>query len=285
MMANLLEVRRLAPGPSRRTWRRALFLTAFTALSISCYSQDSAPATPVAPGPLVALDRARDRVQTFFDQFSNVACTESVTQIVMGKNGKPAYRENSAYDYQFLAIADGEAVKISESRNTRNPSFRDPGRTLLITNGFASILLVVHPMYQGSYTFEPAGEESIEGVTLEKIRFTPVAGSTSPAALRLRGKNYPLPLSGTLWIDPRNGVIARLEAQVDSSLSDLGLSGLRSEVRYTAHTFHGPEETMWIPESAAIDVETPHQHWRNLHRFTDYKRFNVDVHEEIGQKQ
>ena len=285
MMANLLEVGRLAPGPSCRTWRRALFLTAFVILSIPCYAQDSAPATPVAPAPLVALDRARERVQTFFDQFSNVACTESVTQIVMGKNGKPAYRENSAYDYQFLASSDGDTVKISESRNTRHPSFRDPGRTLLITNGFASILLVVHPMYQGSYTFEPAGEESIEGVTLEKIRFTPVAGSTSPAALRLRGKNYPLPLSGTLWIDPRNGVIARLEAQVDSSLSDLGLSGLRSEVRYTAHTFHGPEETMWIPESAVIDVETPHQHWRNLHRFTDYKRFNVDVHEEIGQNQ
>ena len=94
-----------------------------------------------------------------------------------------------------------------------------------------------------------------------------------------------MPLSGTLWIDPQNGVIARLEAQVDSSLSDLGLSGMRSEVRYTAHTFHGPEETMWIPESAVIDVETPHQHWRNLHRFTDYKRFNVDVHEEIGQNQ
>jgi len=255
-------------------------------LSIPCYAQDSPPETPDAPpGPLVALDRARERVQTFFDQFSNVACTESVTQIVMGKNGKPAYRENSAYDYQFLATADGEAVKVSESRNTRNPSFRDPGRTLLITNGFASILLVVHPMYQASYTFEPAGEESIQGVTVEKIRFTPVAGTTSPAALRLRGKNYPLPLSGTLWIDPQNGVIAKLEAQVDSSLSDLGLSGMRSEVRYTAHTFHGPEETMWIPESAVIDVETPHQHWRNLHRFTDYKRFNVDVHEEIGQNQ
>jgi hypothetical protein len=286
MIANLLEVGRLAPGPSLRTWRLVLFLTAFAALPIPCYAQDSPPETPDAPpGPLVALDRARDRVQTFFDQFSNVACTESVTQIVMGKNGKPAYRENSAYDYQFLATADGDAVKVSESRNTRNPSFRDPGRTLLITSGFASILLVVHPMYEGSYTFEPAGEESIQGVTLERIRFTPVAGTTSPAALRLRGKNYPLPLSGTLWIDPQNGVIARLEAQVDSSLSDLGLSGMRSEVRYVAHTFHGPEETVWIPESAVIDVETPHQHWRNLHRFTDYKRFNVDVHEEIGQNQ
>src|SRR5882762_6110471 len=275
---------RLIRGRSFSFWRGVVLAVALAALAIPCGAQGS-PDNPAAPDSLEALARARDRVQTFFDQFSNVACTEAITQIVLGQKGRLSYRENSAYDYQFLATSEGGTMKVTETRNTHNPAFRDPGRTLLITNGFASILLVVHPMYQGSYTFEPAGEESIEGVTLEKIRFTPVAGTTSPAALRLRGKNYPLPLSGTLWIDPQNGVIARWEAQVDSSLSDLGLSGLRSEVRYTAHTFHGPEETMWIPESAVIDVETPHQHWRNLHRFTDYKRFNVDVHEEIGQKQ
>jgi hypothetical protein len=285
MIANLTKGGRLATRLSRKTWRRVLFLAAFVLLSIPCHAQDSPRDTPQVPGPLVALDRARERMQTFFDQFSNVACTESLTQIVVGKKGNLSYRENSAYDYQFLASSDGDTVKVSESRNTRHPSFRDPGRTLLITSGFASILLVVHPMYEASYTFEPAGEESIQGVTLEKIHFTPVEGSTSPAALRLRGKNYPLPLSGTLWIDPRNGVIVKLEAQVDSSLSDMGLSAMRSEVRYAAHTFHNPEETMWIPESATIEVETPHQHWRNLHRFTDYKRFNVGIHEEIGQNQ
>jgi hypothetical protein len=75
----------------------------------------------------------------------------------------------------------------------------------------------------------------------------------------------------------------KLEAQVDSSLSELGLAGMQTEVRYAAHTFHNPEETMWIPESAVIDVETPRQHWRNLHRFTAYKRFSVGIHEDIGQ--
>jgi hypothetical protein len=283
MIAKLLRIGGLATEPSLKIWRRVLWVTVFAALSIPGYAQNSAPDTPPTPGSLVALARARERVQTFFDQFSNVACTETLTQIVMGKNGKPAYRENSKYDYQFQANSDSGTVKVSESRNTRSPAFRDPGRTLLITNGFASILLVVHPMYEASYTFEPEGEESIEGATLEKWRFTPVAGGASPAALRLRGRNYPLPLSGMLWIDPLTGVIVKLEAQVDSSLSDLGLSGMRSEVHYAAHTFHNPEETVWIPDSAAIDVETPHQHWRNLHRFTAYKRFNVDIHEEIGQ--
>jgi hypothetical protein len=268
---------------SLKMWRRIVFVAAFAALSIPCSAQ-LLPDTAHAPGSLDALARARTRIQTFFDQFSNVACTEVLTQIVLGSNGKPTYRENSEYDYQFLASSDGGTTKVTESRNTRNPGFRDQARSLLLTSGFASMLLVVHPMYEASYTFEPAGEESIEGARLQKIRFTPVARTASPAALRLRGRNYPLPLSGTLWIDAQTGSIVKLEAQVDSSLSDLGLSGMQSEVRYAPHTFHNPEETMWIPESAVIDVETPRQHWRNLHRFSDYQRFNVGVHEEIGQK-
>jgi len=283
MIVKLQRTGGLNTGLSRKIWRRVLVVTLFAILPLACYAQDSAADTPAAPGSLVALGRARERVQTFFDQFSNVACTESLTQIVMGKNGKPAYRENSAYEYQFQASSDSGTLKVSESRNTHSPAFRDPGRTLLITNGFASLLLVVHPQYEASYTFDAEGEESIAGTTLEKYRFSPIAGGAWPAAIRLRGRNYPLPLSGMLWIEPQTGVIVKMEAQVDSSLSDLGLSGMRSEVHYAAHTFHNPEETMWIPESAVIDVETPHQHWRNLHRFTSYKRFNVDIHEEIGQ--
>jgi hypothetical protein len=90
-------------------------------------------------------------------------------------------------------------------------------------------------------------------------------------------------MSGTLWIDPQSGAIVKLEAKVDSSMSDLGLAGMRSEVHYALHSFRDPAESVWIAESAVIDVETPRQHWRNLHRFTDYKRFNVNIHEEMGK--
>jgi len=86
-----------------------------------------------------------------------------------------------------------------------------------------------------------------------------------------------------MWIDPQSGAVVKLEATVDSGLSDVGLAGMHSEVYFALHQFHGQKETEWVPDSATIDVQTPHQHWRNLHRFTDYKRFNVNVHEEIGK--
>jgi hypothetical protein len=256
----------------------------FAGMGGTCHAQAAAGEIVATDSPSMdALARARKYVLEYFDKFSDVTCKESVTQFVLNNSGHTIYRENSAYDYQFQTTSASGTLKFNEIRETRNPAYRDPARTLLVTTGFASLLLVAHPMYETSYVFEPAGAESIEGVSYTKIHFSPVAGASSPATLRLRGKNYPLPMSGTLWIDPQSGAIAKLEAIVDNGLSDLGLAGMRSEVRYAPHNFRDPAESIWVAESAVIEVETPRQHWRNQHRFSDYKRFNVNIQEEMGK--
>ena len=244
-----------------------------------------------APGEIVAVDsssldtlaRARKYVQDYFEKFSDVTCKESVTQFVLNQSGHTIYRENSAYDYQFQTTSASGTLKFNEIRETRNPAYRDPARTLLVTTGFASLLLVAHPMFEASYVFQPAGGDTLDGVSYAKLHFSPVAGASSPATMRLRGKNYPLPMSGTLWVDPQTGAIVKLEAIVDNGLSDLGLAGMRSDVRYVLHAFRDPAESIWVAESATIEVQTPRQHWRNQHRFTDYKRFSVNVQEEMGK--
>jgi len=267
-----------------RAWVAVILTVAFAGMGATCHAQ-------AAPGEIVAasspsqdtLALARKYVQEYFDKFSDLTCKESVTQFVLNNSGHTIYRENSAFDYQFQATSASGNLKFNEIRETRNPAYRDPARTLLVTTGFASLLLVAHPMYETSYVFEPAGAEAFDGITYAKLHFSPVAGGTSPATLRLRGKNYPLPMSGTLWVDPQTGAIVKLEAIVDNGLSDLGLAGMRSEVRYVPHSFRDPAESIWVAESAVIEVETPRQHWRNQHRFSDYKRFNVDIHEEMGK--
>jgi hypothetical protein len=233
----------------------------------------------VVPG-MEPLVRARALVEKFFEQSSNVICTESVTQAVLGPNNKTNYSENSVFDYQMQTNANTGSLKLLETRETRKASFRDSARTLLITNGFTGMLLIIHPQYETSYTFEPAGEETIDGVKFVKINFKPVPAASSPAALQLRGQNYPLPLAGTIWIEPQSGAVTKLVAAMDASLSDVGLRGMRSEIHYATVHFHDPEESYWMPVSAVIDVETPRQHWRNIHRFTGYKRFKATIQVE-----
>ncbi len=281
----LLFTGNCARGTARPNWRRAAALVAALVVTVgTCVAQAPPGEIAAAPSPsLDALVLARKHVQEYFEKFSDLTCKETVTQIVLNNSGHALYRENSAFDYQFEATSASGSLKFNETRQPRNPAFRDPARTLLVTTGFAGLLLVAHPMYEASYVFESGGAETIDGISYALIRFVPVPGASSPASLRLRGKNYPLPMSGTLWINPQSGAIVKLEAKVDSSLSDLGLAGLRSEVHYAPHNFRNPAQSVWIAESAVIDVDTPRQHWRNLHRFTDYKRFNVNVQEEIGK--
>ncbi len=231
-----------------------------------------------------SLLHARKLIDKFFDQTANVVCNEDVAQTMVGKNGKPMYREESVFEYQLQSKTSGGSLKLVESRDTRKEAFRDASKTLLITNGFASMLLVLHQDYEPSYTFQPVGEETIDGRNLVKIHFKPVPGASSPAAIQLRGRNYPLPLTGDIWIERDSGSVVKLITSLETNLDDLGLHELRSEIHYSIVQFHQPEEAYWMPASAVIDVQTPKQHWRNVHRFTSYKRFRATIQVEFGDK-
>lgn len=275
-----------------RNWSSVVVLAVLVFFCGSAHGQASAlePAAATGVNPaspeMDAFLRARLSVEKFFEQASNVVCAENVTQALIGKNGKDTYHEDSAFDYQLQVNTNSGTFKLVETRETRKAAFRDSSRTLLITNGFTGMLLIIHPTYERSYTFAPAGEESVDGVSYVKINFKPVAGASSPAALQLHGQNYPLPLSGTIWIEPQSGAVAKLVATMDSSLSDLGLQGMRSEIHYSAIHFRDPDESYWMPVSAIIDVETQRQHWRNIHRFTSYKRFRATIRvEDLEKKQ
>jgi hypothetical protein len=122
-------------------WRSVALTGAFAILGASCAAQAPPGEIAVEASPSFdVLVLARKNVQEYFDKFSDLTCKESVTQYVLNGSGHAIYRENSAYDYQFQAANSSGAFKFSETREVRNPSYRDPGRTLLVTSGFASLL-------------------------------------------------------------------------------------------------------------------------------------------------
>ncbi len=95
---------------------------------------------------------------------------------------------------------------------------------------------------------------------------------------------FPLDLAGTAWIDIETGTITRIVAGIGTAMEDVGLRTMQSDISYTPVTFHSPPDTYWLPSVATIEVETRHQHWRNTHRFSDYKRFSVNTKETQARK-
>jgi len=245
------------------------------------------PEPGVADNQLDAvLERTGKQVSAFLDLISETNCTERVLQEKIADNGKVVEKEESTFDYLIiLSTSDGE-LSLVESRIApedakQHKKTRPP---LLISNGFSTLFLVFHPYYVASFQFAREGEETLNGRPTIKIHFQHIPGMRSPAALAVRGREYPLELSGTSWIDPTSGTIVKLTANVDSGMQDVGLRTLHSEVRFSPVTFHDSPESFWLPAQATVEVETRHQHWRNTHQFSQYRRFAVDTKEQVAKQ-
>lgn len=251
---------------------------------VFCFA-GTTPASPEQQRLDGLLARTATQTSVFLDQFSDVKCTEQVRQEKLGKDDKVELKEDSTYDYLVILTNAGGELNLSESRIPVKQAKRDRRNTsMLLSNGFATLFLIFHPYYAAAFKFTLAGEESFGGKTLQKVTFQHITGMKSPAALALRGREYPLELSGTAWIDAETGSIAKLEAGIADTLQDVGLKSLASEIDFAPVSFSDSTQVYWFPTQARVEVETPKQHWRNLHQFTSYKKFSVTTEEQVKTK-
>jgi hypothetical protein len=155
-------------------------------------------------------------------------------------------------------------VKLPRKKPSRPP--------LLNTNGFPTLLLVFHPLYQAHYRYEADLERDDNQVL---IRFRHIPGMRSTIALLLKDRIYDLDLEGTALVDCATGAILKINARLEAPLKGINVESLDLEVVYKAQKLSPEIEERLLPSSAVINIQTALQHWRNVHLFSDYKRFTV----------
>jgi hypothetical protein len=231
------------------------------------------------------LQKTTHEVKVFLDELSDVKCTERVTQEKLNPKGKVQYRQDSTFDYLVIMQAGDDDFLLNESRLPLQEA-RSSGKNIpfLITNGFSTLFLVFHPYYRDSFKLTPDGSEVLNGKSLWRVRFEHIPGTRTPAALAVRGREYPLELAGTAWVDPNTGDIMRIEAGIGNSMEDVGLKNISMVVDYAPVKLPGLDHNYAFPQRAVVDVESLRQHWVNTHQFSQYKRFSVSTDVSIAEK-
>ncbi len=242
----------------------------------------SAPSSAQGPTLDQILNRTGATVNQFLTRLGDVKCNEQVIQEKFNLKGKTEERVESAYEYIVIAQNQGNEPMIYEAREAHKTGHIKKHVSLLISNGFATQLLVFHPYYQPSFTFDRLQDIHSGNRTFAQIHFQHVKGRPTPVALLLRGREYPLSLAGTAVIDPENGIVQHITTELGSSMEDLGLKSFRSDVEYASMAFPRESKTYWLPSQATVEVNTPKQHWKNIHRFSDYNLFSVSVSSEVN---
>lgn len=276
-------------GPSKTPKHVASRVGQITLVVLLCTAvglSGDRPAAPEAERLQGLLQRLGDAMTAYVEKFSDVKCTEMVTQqkFKNDTSNKVELKEQSTYDYLVILSNTGGDLNLSESRlEVKEAKTDKKNRSMLISNGFATLFLIFHPMYANSFVFTPMEDETIDGRRLTKIGFKHIAGTKTPAALSLRGKEYPLELSGVAWVDSETAVLTKMTAGVENTMEDVGLKTLRSEVEFAPVPFTDLKRDYWFPARATVEVETPRQHWLNTHDFSNYKRFSVSTDEQVAK--
>jgi len=231
--------------------------------------------------PATLVDQAQKQVVTYVGKLADLHCTEDVVQEKLKPNGGTELSSKSEYDYFLYMQGSSYDFQLSESRleiGTQRPA-RQP---LLLTNGFSTLLLVFHPYYRNAFDFTAGPAESIDGRSVIPVHFAHIQGARTPAALALRGREFPLELEGTAWLDSHSGQVVRMDAGLEHEMTDVGMKSLRIRVDYVP----SPKATdqFMVPSRAVVELQTPKQHWRNTHTFRNYKLFSTEANQDPAVK-
>ncbi len=235
---------------------------------------------PVMSEEAELLERLGERARQVWDNLSLVTCTEELLQEKLNEKGKVVIRSESAYDYFILLSWDAGKLVMDESRVEINPPRkRRPKGALLATQGFATLLLVVHPEFQTSYSFSLGEKDPATGLT--PLHFIPRTDGPTPGALELSNRTYPIRWAGTVWVRRETAEVVRTEARWQQPPEELGLEGLTAGVDYAPVALE-EGRMLLLPRKASVELSTEHQWWRNTHTFDGYRLFSVETNISIG---
>jgi hypothetical protein len=267
----------LLPRLRRRTWLTFAGIALFSALPARSAVNPDADLSRL-------LDQIGRQTEKFWDYFSSVTCTETLTQSKIGDKGKVLFEQHETFDYLIILQASGMDIAVDESRVEKTHKATKGSASLLETNGFSIFTLIFHPLYQSRYEFRRLPDEVVGGRQLLRIAFHQMAEEHPLSVLQLREREYPLMWTGTAWIDPQSLAVVRIQAGLGNSMAETGLLRMDTDVTYSDVAFN--ESThYWLPAKAVIEAETKRQHWRNTHLFGNYRRFEVETEVKTANPQ
>lgn len=257
---------------------RALrFFGAIAVLVASAVAAPRPACAQISQGVEPLLSKTQALVEQFVTRFALLRYEEDIVQQKLKDDEKVEYSRETVFDSIMRTNFDDGYLHVDEQRLTEKVPAKVDARPLMSTDGFSTLAMIFHPYYAGSFTFTREDDDAVNGKLLARIRFVHIVGKSSPILYQVINSDRPLELSGIAWIDAVTGEIYRIEANTGSALNDMGLKEIRAQIVYGPTKLQDESAPQWLPVSATIDLETPRQHWRNIHHFQDYRKYRVAV--------
>jgi VWFA-related protein len=234
------------------------------------------------------LQKVGANVATFFETFPNISCREKVVEVRQIPLKKLEDETIQDFNYLALTTADPKVVAFEEYRTDSkgrvvNRSGLDP--RYVITEGFVSMPLNFHPLYQPYSKFRYLGQEEIGKRTTYVVAFAQRAFSPLSVLLAVYGARPLRVLSqGVAWIDPATDEIVRMWTGLEASLPAIKIRSQTTLVQFAEVRFKGMASSLSLPREVQVETRFTDATFKNIHSYSEFKHFTVQASQVAPQK-
>lgn len=227
------------------------------------------------------LSRTATNVNEFVSVAIDLVAHESIRQEILRRNGSVKSSQRVAYNYLILHHRDGLLLTLDEYRADLNGDRVDyigTDKGFSSTSGFALLCLNFESGHLSDSDFRYLGEQDIGPHKTFVVAFAQRPGFTS-SANTASGPwgSITILLQGIAWIDQDTFQILRLRTDLLAPRTDIGLDTQTTVATFSPIKLPDFAAPFWLPVEVTVFTAYRGQSFRNVHSYSDYKRYRVSV--------
>jgi hypothetical protein len=230
------------------------------------------------------LKNAGMRVEDFFRVVPNTSSQEQVFLRILDADGMLHSASRKVFDYLVLYRSSQSEFVWKEDRvdMNGNPAGLDNNEGFILTSGFAFLCDCLRFEHQSAARFRYLGRAGF-GKGAYVLAF---AQKPEPANYRA---SYVDPLTraqirflvqGFIWLQPDDYQIMRMQTSAINPARPVQYQ--TTDVHYWKVQFEGMPDSFWLPYEVTVDLKVRDNLYRNQHRYSDYRLFNVQTDYNIA---
>jgi len=227
----------------------------------------------------VLLRKTGENVDAFFRNVQNTASKEEILAQRLKLTGKVEASSHSSYSYLLLARPARTGMLFEEDRADRKnrPVKFSKLVDYVVTSGFASQCLFLHPSHQYGSRFRYLGK--LPSAQVIAFAQKPEAGDF---LIFISGTQpTPVLVQGLVWIDPITYQIVQMRTDLLEPDIRNGVARQTTESWFSEVRFDGVSQAFWLPRQVVVTIEYGQKIFRNEHRYSGYKLFSVTSFDKI----
>lgn len=247
-------------------------------------SLEPAPDQQELPAILRKMGRSED---DFVRDVGDLIAHEYVTQEKVNAKGNIEAKRNAQDSYLILHHGNewgaSAEYRMDKKGNRLTPTGLEEG--YLVTSGWALSCIAFSTGVQSQSKFRYLGEEKIGSQETYVLGFAQKPGQVTfiTTTTGSGGVDEDVLTQGILWVDKNSFHIIRMRTDLLAQRNESRLDQLTTEVTFVEVRLHDVPNPLWLPSDVDVYIGIDKQKFRNVHHYTNYRRYRVSV--KIGNSQ